>query len=123
MYRALHDCRLASMHAKHYLPLGLSNDIHMNTKSQDYTAGQQRAEGVLRLRRGELSTVAVTDIKEHDVLLGRGKSNANHIGNVLFQGKPLYWKYCGCHINKVSQYNIDSYYVIFPPDSNDYRKL
>jgi hypothetical protein len=29
----------------------------------------------------------VTDIKEHDVLLGRGKSNATHIGNVLFQGK------------------------------------
>lgn len=31
----------------------------------------------------------IAGITEYDILSGRGKSNATHIGNVLFQGKVL----------------------------------
>ena len=62
--------------------------IHMDSKNQNFIAGQQKEVEPIQLQRGE-ATATVTDIKEHDILLGRGKSNANHIGNVLFQGKVL----------------------------------
>jgi hypothetical protein len=78
-----------SIHASDNFLLGMSNDIHMNSKNQDCNVGQPTVDGNLHHQQVEASTVAVTDIKEHDILLGRGKSNANHVGNVLFQGKVL----------------------------------
>ena len=61
----------------------------MDLNVHDHQAGEQANEPI-HLRHGAVSTVAVTDIKEHDILLGRGKSNANHIGNVLFQGESMF---------------------------------
>lgn len=61
-------------------------DIYMDSQDQESAAGQPIIEPI-HLPSGP--TKAVTDITEHDILLGRGKSNANHIGNVLFQGKSL----------------------------------
>jgi hypothetical protein len=77
-----------SIHAKGYMVMDMSNDLRMDFEDHNSKAGQQTVESV-QPRQSEVSTVAVTDIKEHDILLGRGKSNANHIGNVLFQGKAL----------------------------------
>ena len=60
-------------------------NTYMDTRDHDSNvAGQPNIEPTPLLSG---KTTAVTDITEHDILLGRGKSNANHIGNVLFQGK------------------------------------
>jgi hypothetical protein len=61
--------------------MGMSNE-----QGQQFQTGEISGEPTgMHLQSNALTFV--TEIKEHDVLLGRGKSNATHIGNVLFQGK------------------------------------
>jgi hypothetical protein len=58
------------------LPLGSDNEQHLRDGSGEILASFQ----------GDAEAF-ITIFKEDDVLLGRGKSNATHIGNIRFQGK------------------------------------
>jgi hypothetical protein len=58
------------------LPLGLENEQHTQEESgEPHTSFHGDTEKLISV------------FKDDDVLLGRGKSNATHIGNVRFQGK------------------------------------
>jgi hypothetical protein len=57
----------------------------MDSQVKESDDGQPLTIEPIHLQSAKIKPV--TDITEHDILLGRGKSNANHIGNVLFQGK------------------------------------